>query len=190
MTDACVLRDYLAEFAAAFVYRLEEPPRITTLSGLLRQLKHAKPEPVLTAKLNQASGPQGWLFELSSYRNLVTHSAPLALAQRRLWVCCESHELPDGGHLPMVRFPLPPEPGAIIRARSKPDYNYFKMLSEQFAGPAEINPDIKDALRYAHEVMGELALLALDLAAYSPVPPQMPTLTDREVEGPIRWTTW
>lgn len=189
LTDASVLRDYLAEFTAAFVFRVAGSPRITTHAGLLKHIKGGTSEPVMTAKLKQISGPGGWLSELGSYRDLIVHSAPLALAQRQLWVWCKSLRMPDGTRLPLVRFPLPPEPAAIMAARSKADYHDFKILSEQFAGPADVNPAMKDALRYAHTVMGELAVLALELASYSPVPPQMPVLTDDDLAGPIEWTT-
>jgi hypothetical protein len=187
LTDACVLRDYLAEFAAAFVYRLGESPRITSHAGLLKHLKRASSDDVLTKKLLEASAANGWLNELGSYRDLVVHSAPLALAQGRLWVWCKAIELAEGKRLPIVRFPLPAQPAAIMAARSKADYENFQMLIEQFAGSADVDPSMRDALRYAHTVMGDLAELALDLASHSPVAPQMPVLTDEDLAGPIQW---
>lgn len=188
-TDACILRDYLAEFAAAFVYKLGTGQRVSTLSGLLKHLKQIGPGDTVTQKLQSASQDGGWLAELGAYRDLIIHSAPLALAQRQLWFWCKLVKLPCGEQLPTVRFPLPENPAEIMRVRSKSDYANFEMLVAQFAGPAEVSPSMKDALRYIHRVTGELTSLALDLSKYSPVAPQMPVLTPDDLKGPFTWSS-
>lgn len=187
-TDACILRDYLSEFAAAFVYKLDHG-RVSTLSGLLKHLKRIGGSDMLTQKLQSVSQDGAWLAELGAYRDLITHSAPLALARRQLWFWCKLVELPCGEQLPTVRFPLPKHPAEIMRARNKSDYANFEMLAAQFAGPAEVDPSMKDALRYIHRVTGELASLALDLSRHSPIAPQMPVLTADDLQGPVTWSS-
>lgn len=188
-TDACILRDNLSEFAAVFKYKLDDGRRVTTLAGLLKNLKRIGCSDALTQKLQGISQEGEWLAELGAYRDLITHSAPLALARRQLWFWCKLIKLPCGEELPTVQFPLPENPADIMRARSKSDYANFEMLVTEFAGPAEVSPSMKDALRYVHRVMGELASLALDLSQYSPVAPQMPVFTDKDLKGPVTWTS-
>jgi hypothetical protein len=188
-TDACILRDYLSEFAAVFIYKLDKGRRVSTLAGLLRNLRRIGCSDVLTQKLQRISQEGEWLAEIGAYRDLITHSAPLALARRQLWFWCKIIKMPCGEELPTVRFPLPENPADIMRARNKSDYANFEVLVAQFAGPAEISPSMKDALRYIHRVLGELASLALDLSQYSPVAPQMPVFTDKDLKGPVTWTS-
>jgi hypothetical protein len=187
LTDACVLRDYLAEFAAAFFYKVVPAKRITKMAELRGFMRREKPKDALTEKLWNACEAGGWLFELGKYRNLVVHAAPLALAQRRLWVWCQAHSLPDGSLLPTVRFPLPPNPAGIVKARDNPDYEDFEKMTKEFAGIAEVSPSLLDALQYAHGVVGDAAELAAELATFSPIQPQMPTLRRTDLGGPLRW---
>lgn len=189
LTDACVLRDYLAEFAAAFAYHSPDAPRIRTHAALLKRIKSADLDDTLAQQLREISDTGGWLSELGGYRDLVVHSAPLALASRQLWVWCKSVRLPEGRRLPIVRFPLPPDPNAIMAARSKADFNNFEALVEQFGRAADVDPKMKDALRYTHGAVTNLAALAVELASYSPVAPEMPVITDADLAGPITWST-
>jgi hypothetical protein len=185
-TDACILRDYLSEFAAVFIYKLDNVRRVTSL---LKTLKRIGCNDDLTQRLQRISQEGDWLAELGAYRDLITHSAPLALARRQLWFRCKLVELPCGEQLPTVRFPLPKNPAEIVRARNKSDYAKFEMLATQFAGPAEVDSSMKDSLRYIHRVTGELARLALDLSRHSPVAPQMPVLTHDDLKRPIPWSS-
>jgi hypothetical protein len=188
LTDACILRDYLAEYGAAFIYRLDERRRITTLGKLIEKLEKTNCGDTIGSRLRKAAETGGWLAQLTSYRNLIIHSAPLALAQGQLWFRCKGIDAPSGKCFPTVRFPLPGDPAAIIKSRSKLDYDDFEFLSKQFAGPADVSSSMKDALRYAHKVSGELASLALEFAKHSPIVPAMPILTDADLQGPIKWT--
>lgn len=188
LTDVCVLRDYLAEFAAEYVYGLREV-KVRTLSGLIKKvLNDRSREDALSVKLRTATGRAGWLAVLGEYRDLVVHSAPLAMAKKRLWVRCVAHVLPNGDRLPTVRFPLPIDPADIRAARGRGDlYQDFAKLSEDLLGAADEDMLGRDALEYLHETLGELATLALEFAAYSPIPPEMPVFTDADIVGPIQW---
>jgi len=188
LIDACVLRDYLAEFAAVYVYK-ESAIRITTAASLIKRvLKDESRNDAISLKLRNATDKHGWLTLLGNYRDLVVHSAPLALAKKRLWVRCEVKSLPDGRALPCVRFPLPIDPRSILETRSEADvYEDFSALVEEFLGPAENDTASKDALEYMHEVFGNLGMLALELISFSPVPPEIPILTDDDLAGPVNW---
>lgn len=186
LAEACILRDYLAEFAAAYVYA-ESQPRITTLAKLLPHLRKSELADAITNDFKTATADGGWLRLLGQYRNLVVHSAPLAMAKKRLWVWCQTHDLPRKQKLPVIRVPLPSDPAAIIALRRNIDYDRFSSIADQFAGEAPVHGEMMDALRYSHEVLGKLGELAALLAQHSPVPPEMPVLTDDDLAGPIEW---
>jgi hypothetical protein len=187
LAEACVLRDYLAEFAAANVYAGVTPPGITTLVKLLPFLRKSGLSDVVTDGLKTAAGSDGWLTLLGHYRNLVIHSAPLAMAKKHLWVWCQTHDLPRGEKLPIIRVPLPDDPAGIMALRRKTDYEKFSAIADQFAGEEAVDAGMVDALRYSHEVLGRLGELAALLSHHSPVPPEMPVLTDEDLAGPIEW---
>jgi hypothetical protein len=185
--EACILRDYLAEFAAAHVYAGLTQPGITTLAKLLPYLRKSALSDVVTEALKTATADDGWLTLLGQYRNLVIHSAPLAMAKQRLWVWCQTHDLPRGEKLPVIRVPLPNDPAAIMARRRKTEYEKFSAIADQFAGEADVEAGMIDALRYSHEVLGKLGELAALLAQHSPVEPEIPVLTDEDLAGPIEW---
>jgi hypothetical protein len=185
--EACVLRDYLAEFAAAHVYTDVTRPGIATLAKLLPYLRKSELSDAVTNGFKTATADDGWLTLLGHYRNLVIHSAPLAMAKKHLWVWCQTHVLPRGQKLPVIRVPLPNDPAGIMGLRSKTDYGKFSAIADQFAGAEAVDVGMVDALRYSHEVLGRLGELAALLSQCSPVPPEMPVLTDEDLAGPIEW---
>lgn len=188
LIDACVLRDYLAEFAARYIYA-DTSRAVTTLNGLRKYLSQ-KPEltDALSEELRQSTGENGWLNELADYRNLVVHSTPLATAKEHLLLLCEGQDLPTGVKLPSLCFPLPLNPGEIISARG--DGNLFKDYSkmvQNFLGASDPQVQSKDALQYLHGVLEELANLSERFSTFSPVVPEIPILTDDDLVGPIQW---
>jgi hypothetical protein len=187
LAEACILRDYLAEFTAEYVYRAVVRTRITTLAKLVPHLRSGDFSGKLATELRLATDPNGWLAMIGDYRNLVVHSAPLAMAKKHLWVLCQAHYLPTGEGLPSVRFPLPADPAGIMALRRESDYADFSALADRFSGPADVDSSMKDAFHYLHEVLGKLGELATALAHYSPVAPEMPVLTDEDIVGPIEW---
>jgi hypothetical protein len=190
LIDACVLRDYLAEFAAGYIYA-SAPSGVRTVSNLKKYL-FSKPELAdpLSIELRHATDKNGWLSELGHYRDLVVHSAPLATAKERLWVLCSAHNLPNGAKLPALRFPLPNDPAAIRSARSRGDlFEDFAKLIHDFVDATRPDVTSKDALQYLHTVLGKLGEIAAKFSTFSPLPPEMPVLTDADIIGPIRWDT-
>lgn len=185
--EACILRDYLAEFTAEYVYRLPREPRITTMAKLLPHLRQINSSDQLTVELKMATETAGWLALLGDYRNLVVHSAPLAMAKKHLWVWCQTHELPDGNKLPSIRIPLPHDPAGIMALRRKTGYDKFSAIADQFLGSTAVDSSMIDALRYSHEVLGKLAELSSALTPYSPAAPEIPVLTDDDIIGTTEW---
>ena len=191
LTDACVLRNYLAEFAAEYVYQYGGTVRIRTLANLIKLVIQKEMTcDSLTVQLRNATAPGGWLAVLGLYRDLIVHSAPLALAKNRLWVRCETIGVADAEGTPAMRFPLPGDPGAIMSARSSGNlFHDFATVADQFSGAADADAPNRDALEYMHDVFGDLVAFALELGSYSPLSPEMPVLTDRDLKGPIQWNT-
>jgi hypothetical protein len=187
LSEACILRDYLAEFAAAHVYTDVVPSGVTTLAKLLPYIRRSQLSDVVTDGLKTATAGGGWLTLLGQYRNLVIHSAPLAMAKKHLWVWCQTHDLPRGEKLPVIRVPLPNDPAEIMALRRKTDYEKFSAIADQFAGDAGVAAGMIDALRYSHQVLGKLGELAALLALRSPVPPEIPVLTEEDLAGPFKW---
>lgn len=77
-------------------------------------------------------------------------------------------ELRGGNRLPYIETYLPADPVAVKkeRARGAP----MKTLAEwnRIFSPAGVSEG-PDALTYLHDVVGQLALLSLEMARYSPV---------------------
>src|ERR1700731_1168671 len=66
LIDACVLRDYLAEFAAVYVYK-ESAIRITTAASLIKRvLKDESRNDAISLKLRNATDKHGWLTLLGN----------------------------------------------------------------------------------------------------------------------------
>lgn len=186
LVDACVLRDYLAEYRALILAQAGQhafKDKVTRISSLKR---HYLDKVVLSLPvdqlLRQATEPGGWLHLLGSYRDLVVHCAPLARAGRGLYAVCTSLPLDSGMTLPSIKLPVPPDPESIAKSRTSgaywedPEQNFARFRN------ALANPDAAlDGLQYSHAVLGQLSLLAVELVAISPVEPEMPVLTDKDI---------
>lgn len=122
LVDACVLRDYLAEFYAA--YACGQPhiatSNITSMKGLLKQkvLDKIPPGNSLADNIRAATATGGWLHQLGAYRNLVVHCVPLARSDASLYALSTELKNPGAGGIPAISFPLPQDPVAISRSRA------------------------------------------------------------------------
>jgi hypothetical protein len=132
--------------------------------------------------MNQASDPSRWLHLLGSYRDLVVHYASLAGAGHSLYALCESVPFQDQITLPSIKLPIPSDPDKIVARRvsgahvEDPEQNYARFLNA-----LKVPSLALDGLRYAHSALGHLATLAQALAAISPVKPEMPVLTEKDI---------
>ncbi len=185
LVDACVLRDYLAEYRALLLAQsgaFTFSGKITTASSLRKHyLKVTELHAPVDQGLRVATDSGGWLQVLGAYRDLVVHCAPLASAGHDMYAVCVPLTLGDGVTLPSIKLPIPSDPALIAKRRTTgeyfedPEQNYAR-FKNALADPATA----QDGLLYSHSALGQLSLLAAQLAGISPVTPQMPVLTDKD----------
>jgi hypothetical protein len=172
LVAACTLRDYLAEFAAEFIYATRlglANTTVSTAAGLAKLLSKVTEQDELTRSLKTALSDGGWLKELGAYRDLVMHVAPLARAQRRLFAKNTVVSI-AGAELPYTTCPMPDDPERIMAMRARGDfYSDFNAQWEAYVGQGSTGPD---GLTYCHRALRKLAEVAEALAQYSPVPPK------------------
>ncbi|HKS10165.1 MAG TPA: hypothetical protein VJS13_11500 [Pyrinomonadaceae bacterium] len=186
LVDACILRDYLAEFAAFFIYVTDtgEPvKKLTTLGSLKRfVLRHIEQTDPLTLSLKMATADDGWLKELGDYRDLIMHSAPLAHGESTGFAVEDEIIISGDHHLPRVLCPIPGSPQEIFAKRtSGAIFDTFQVLSEAFTKAARGESSAKDGLPYMHSVLGELCKLSHLASEQCPVKPEPIIITDSDV---------
>jgi len=186
LVDACVLRDYMAEFYALVLCpekQLAANNSITSMAGLKSKvLDKISAKDHVTKALQIATNQGGWLYELGAYRDLVVHSAPLAKAQRQLFAVTTELRLGNSGGLLAINLPIPADPHAVKKARATGKYY------EDIAGQYEIfvhasmgEVEALDGMMYAHDVLGQLSILAGLLADQSPIPPEIPRIDETDI---------
>lgn len=191
LVDACILRDYLAEFAANFVIGKRygiDTKNVSSVGGLIKKVlnKVSKKDP-LVDQLKNATGNSGWLKILGEYRDLVVHSAPLAHAEERLFAVSKVIKIDPEGSIPIINIPLPENPGRISSNRaSRSQFSDFKRQFDKFAGSAKGEAPSIDALTYMRHIHGMLSNLAKAIADESPIPYQDFVLRKDDILGPIR----
>lgn len=187
LVDACILRDFLAEFIFEYVFASESTSRVfrvVTMSGLKKYVLNVQTgSNSFTDELKQATGEGGWITILGSYRDLVVHSVPLALAEHKVFIVCNTVTINGQNKLPIIICPIPANPTEITRKRSK-QVEDFSVLFESFVRAGKDGPPKIDGLQYAHEVIGKLAELASECIKYSPIPPNPIVLERTDILGP------
>ena len=192
LVDACVLRDYLAEYAARYYFaerQMLETSRITKFAPLIKAMQTAVtvPDDAIFRDLFAAGAADtGWLAELGNYRDLVIHSAPLARAGARMMSLIDHVPLPHGEILPLIRCPIPGDPKALAAARSRGDHfadfdQLLQLFRDTYAGAVSS----KDGLTYCHAALCALSALAATLAATSPIRPKDVVISESDLQGPI-----
>lgn len=189
LVDACVLRDYLSEFYSEVMLRNSDSDaiKITTLSGLLKKWKSQPPTDAAGREVSASAKPGQWLFELGAYRDLVVHVAPLAHAGSTLFAVTRTLELTQGELLPAIKLPLPNNPTALTKERVSG--RYFDDPELTFARFKNIIEDVssaRDSLEYAHLCMLQLGALASSISKLSPIKPEIPLITRKDVIGDIK----
>jgi len=187
LVDACILRDYLAEFAYEFVYKNIVDIgncKITSMGSLKKKvLNNNIDNDDLTKELRQETSASGWITLLGNYRDIVVHSAPLAqIAEKRLFSLCDKLVIDDNGSLPMIRTPIPENPAQILSSRSTG--NHFADFDRQlnvFAEAAKGDIPMIDGLDYASVVLVNLSALSKLEANKSPLAPRMPIIRSSNI---------
>lgn len=179
LVDACILRDYLAEFYWEAIQNKEncKPIKITTLKGLLTQWKSNPPTEAAGKEMAISAQKGQWLFELGAYRNLVVHTAPLAQAGKNLYAVDRHFNLPRGEVLPGVKLPLPNSPSELSAERATGKYFLGSELNfARFINAIEDVNDCQDALEYSHLCMQLLSAISQSISKASPVKPEIPLI--------------
>ncbi len=193
LVDACILRDYLSEFAAEYLYKPMMGLgnlRITAMGALKKKVLNNIPNPdPLARELQTAAGDNGWLTVLGNYRDLVIHAAPLAQAKSRLFSLCDTLSIPGGMSMPAIRCPIPENPAMILSARSTGDhFADFESQFNTFARAAAGEVAMIDGIDYASEALGRLSVLAIKIAEKSPVAPEMMVFDRSNIIGETKIT--
>jgi len=194
LVDACILRDYLAEFSARFIYASHLKSArvaVTSMAGLKKNILDTIADvDAVTQFLRAATSDGGWLKELGEYRDLVVHSAPLAKAEQKLFAVCDVIDIGEsGGSLPCVKFPIPENPQSISKMRATGGlFEDFTLQFEAFVKAIASEMPNRDGLVYAHNVMSKLATLSAMLADKSPLPPEMMGFDESNIIGGV-WIT-
>lgn len=188
LVDACILRDYLAEFMSEFLYGSQEDMKITAMGPFKKKvLNKIAQEDNFTLQLKQATHKDGWITQLGNYRDLVVHSSPLAQAKSRLFSTCGELTLRNGSRLPSINCPLPEDPANILKSRSSG--SHFEDFDKQFnlfIEAAKGGIPMVDGLDYAGRSLGQLARLAYIIAKKSPINPEVPLFNKSNIIGGIK----
>ena len=184
LIDACILRDYLAEYASAYIYNenIEQKNlRITTLSGLLKHVIYKiETKDSLATEIEDISKEGGWLKKLGDYRDLVIHSAPLSHAEKKSYAIKKLFKL-QKNYLPYIVCPIPDNPSKIYKFRhSLESYINFDTLFNSFVDIFD-EAYTTDGLTYCYHSLADMARFALKLGATSPVKPEIATLSEADI---------
>lgn len=190
--ELAVLRDYLAEFMARFVFRVqrkEERP-ITKMASLRKRLVTKPVEDPLCSEIIQSTAEEaaepGWLAVLSAYRNLFTHVAPMEQVAVGSFGVQTYIAIKGDARLPILYHPLPAN--ALELVRTRPNGFPFDSFTDWAKASAGLRPNRNeqpDALEYLHATVNRMAELAAKLIARSPVTPERIHIGPEDIIGPI-----
>lgn len=180
LIDACVLRDYFAEYVS-WMLKIRGMPMGVGIRRMARLKKEfldkTDSDEAFIKALKNAVGSEGWLTELGMYRDLVVHSSPLVHSGKTLWAKTQELIVRGGHRVAAIRLPMPLDPKEISDQRAaglhleEPTYGTFAH---------SVQDDLKhqDGLTYASVVLVRLAWLAWHLSVISPIKPEVVDLTD------------
>lgn len=177
----------MSEFAARFVFGLRN---IASFRGLIKELrKGVRKKDELTKEFLCAEGEDGsgWLATFTAYRNLFTHSAPMEQASGITFAIQDQLSIADNCLAPQLYYPLPANIRTLLKERSSgPVYRRFDDLVSASAGRKSARESEPDALEYLHTILGRMAALGEKLMHQSPIRPEVISLNDSDLVGPVR----
>jgi hypothetical protein len=189
LSNIGTLRDYLAEYIASYLLKeILQGKRITKMASLASELRKLpdKSMPIISEILSATShdNENGWIAELSDYRDLVVHYAPVAYASHRSFLTQKSLFLGDN-EVPGVFFPLPSNPFELRKKRSKGSLHENIGAWLEYSAGRTLSDSDKDSLNYCHEVLFRICFLAMQLAGFAPYKPEIKTIGPSDLRGPI-----
>jgi hypothetical protein len=187
LTEACTLRDYLAAFAAKFLWPQHATVNgchITTWEKLPKSLKNLVGSDLLAQRVTSISCEGGWLKQLGDYRNLAVHSAPLAIAGARLFAVVDVRPLSEAQLVPYLKLPLPENPAELSSQRSSQEhFADFQTQFDAFVRAAAGEAPSIDGLDYVWMTHGQISELSAAILARSPVKGRMIVLGESDLRG-------
>lgn len=186
--EMAVLRDTLAEFAAAFCFARGG---VTTLSGLIRSLRKAPSTDDLARVFLEAADDttNGWLSVFTSYRNLFTHSAPMEQAAGVAFAVQDTRVISTKQSIPQIYYPLPSNVSELARRRSSGSlFKTFKELVDASLEVQHARHSEPDALDYLCGCLDQLGLLSALLVDRSPIKPKPIEINSKDIIGGIQIT--
>jgi len=193
--ELAVLRDYLAEFMARFVFRVQgkDGGPIRRMASLRKHLVTKPVEDPLCSEIIQSTAEEaaepGWLAVLSAYRNLFTHVAPMEQVAVRSFTVQTYIPIKGDGRLPILYHPLPANALELVRTRPHGfPFASFTDWAMASVGHRPNRNEQPDALEYLHATVNRMAELAAKLIARSPVTPERIHLGPEDTIGPITVT--
>ncbi|KEZ76134.1 hypothetical protein C41B8_16399 [Salinisphaera hydrothermalis C41B8] len=195
LIDACILRDYLADFIAKFILPKESGDfgRFKDMGQFrYKVLGPHKNEGGIASELWEATdeNTNGWLAVLNAYRNIVVHSAPLEHAEARLFA--QSYLAPFNGdrRIPAIRCPIPGDPISVKQARSSAaDHKSFDELQQSYLMMARQEGYGVDGLEYVWSVAGRISAFSQQVSIRSHIEAQPITVTSKDTIGGFSYTT-
>lgn len=189
--ELAIVRDNLAEIVAwpdgkGATSSFE---RITTMRGLISKLKKSEPasslhDDLLAATVDDPEKP-GWLAELSAYRNVFVHAAPLEHVSVVGWTEASEAVL-AGNALPAVYRPLPSN---ILKLSKDRSAGFPFATSEEWleasSASSPSRPANPDALEYLHMALLKLAHLLKRATSPPRYSKEMPIISESDLVGPL-----
>ena len=178
--ELCTLRDFITGFVGYAVFGAAN----LGLGSFLKRARGGQDKPAIVAQILDAAkdedNDEGWLHLLTEYRNLITHNAPLADAHGVVMVRHINISVGEKCFAPSVSLPLPNSPKVLRKRFAQP--SAFE-TSEEWLGASRslMGEEGRDALQFCHAALFNLAELARDAAALSPLQPTPIVFDDRTI---------
>lgn len=188
--NACILRDYIAEFVFHYVIpkEIRTEKHMTTTSRIYN--KYYKDRDVHTdfdKYFKKICSPTGWLHQLGAYRDLVMHACPLSMPNKRAWIRLDAINLLDDKQLPRIIAPIPKSPDSIKFERNKFEFfTDFEKLINQFFDRSNDESESIDLLEYSVNIMENFSALLCKTIALSPIKGQMMVFGPHNIKGDIK----
>lgn len=184
--EMAVLRDVLAEFAAAYCFHREG---ITSFAGLVKSLrKNPSEDPIASqvlASADEAAG--GWLAIFTAYRNLFTHSAPMEQVAGLSFAVQDMRVISAELSIPQIYYPLPADVAELARRRSGGTlFSTLKEMNNAHSQRQHERVSEPDALEYLAMCLEQLVQMSLALVARSPVAPQPIEIGPKDIIGGVQ----
>jgi hypothetical protein len=181
VADAASFRDLIAESVWKLV--LNEQASVTTLATFLKKAaSHSHP---LAQSIVMAGQDGGWLKNLTSLRNHITHVAPVGRASD--FHFCAPRRVKIGPDIEAIalHYPLLDATGAVRQEPDPIDYNDEADLRAKLERYRQFSETSIDALEYAWTTLGQLVDLLAEMRVASGLRSEAVIITDDDLVGEI-----